>query len=514
MIYGQDAPIAFPVADLYDSGMMQMYVQAVRDQYQQGLRDYENFISKYGDFSSPIAADVQAWDEKIMNPTIGLIESLYQQGIDPTRNAEARAMIMRSMRNIPYGWANQARQRKAAADEYVKNRAALQKAGKWSPELESYILGGKSLETWNPEIDGEWTRTSPTEAQTLQEFVHPSFAALKPHLLNKDEVEKRGYVYDPSYDYTGITKSDMERSMRKALPGLVGNELYGFYKEQAKKDLITESGDPNYTPTEEEIVNRFVENAITADAQVMSPLNRAENEFVKMKKQYDYNVQLDNIRTNNDIAADRAKRANAYYYDMLAAGADIDGDGKVSKQEAAAFAKANRGGGNKDKEKSYNIFREADSKPNGHVNYMPEDSYDINIDPLNDGIYFVGGTADEEGNTVDKDKYIIPKGTIKNTIFSHESVYAKNGTRKDSKNNHYHYTMDPMKLDDGFEYEFEPSGPMRSITTHGGNKRYFISGELYKKSDDGTRVLVKRNNSKYNILEMEVQERYHPYGRK
>lgn len=31
MIYGQDAPVALPVADLYDSKMMQMYLGAVRD---------------------------------------------------------------------------------------------------------------------------------------------------------------------------------------------------------------------------------------------------------------------------------------------------------------------------------------------------------------------------------------------------------------------------------------------------------------------------------------------------
>jgi hypothetical protein len=31
MIYGQDSPVAIPVADLYDTGMMQMYVNAVRD---------------------------------------------------------------------------------------------------------------------------------------------------------------------------------------------------------------------------------------------------------------------------------------------------------------------------------------------------------------------------------------------------------------------------------------------------------------------------------------------------
>ena len=40
MIYGQDEPVLFPVADLYDSGMMGAYLSAVKDQYQRGLKDY------------------------------------------------------------------------------------------------------------------------------------------------------------------------------------------------------------------------------------------------------------------------------------------------------------------------------------------------------------------------------------------------------------------------------------------------------------------------------------------
>jgi len=31
MIYGQDEPMLFPVADLYDSAMMQMYINAARE---------------------------------------------------------------------------------------------------------------------------------------------------------------------------------------------------------------------------------------------------------------------------------------------------------------------------------------------------------------------------------------------------------------------------------------------------------------------------------------------------
>lgn len=54
MIYGQDEPMLFPVADLYDSGMMQMYINAAKEQYNQNREDMKEFMKTYGDFMSPL----------------------------------------------------------------------------------------------------------------------------------------------------------------------------------------------------------------------------------------------------------------------------------------------------------------------------------------------------------------------------------------------------------------------------------------------------------------------------
>ena len=51
-------------------------------------------------------------------------------------------------------------------------------------------------------------------------------------MLTAEEAMSRvGAEYDPNAEYAGITKADMERSMRDTLPGLVGNPIYGFYRE-------------------------------------------------------------------------------------------------------------------------------------------------------------------------------------------------------------------------------------------------------------------------------------------
>lgn len=496
MIYGQDAPIAFPVADLYDSGIMQMYVNAVRDQYQQGLKDYETFMSKYGDFTSPIAKDVDYWNDKVMGPTVNMIDAMYAQGIDPMRNPEARAMIQRSVRNVPYVWVNKARQRKAAAEEYVKNRAALQRAGKWSPEFESYILGGKSLETWDPEVDGDWTRTSPTEYETLQSFVHPSFKDLKPHALSKEEVESKGYKYDPRNDYKGITKGDMERSMRSALPGLVGNEKYGFFKEQARQELLNEhANDPNYIPTDAEVTERFIQNAITADSQVMTPFDYEANDWAKMEQQKRNQMALDDHSTANDIGAYKQKAAVDHYYTMLENGADADGDGKITKGEAKAWSAAGGKGGKGNKNVEYNIFREAERKGHTYAGFEPQDAYDLKIDPANDGVEFVKGKEGEASG------WRIRKGMGKNLIYKHYGVYSKQHPSA-------------VILDENKDYTFISTGALHARTNRNGKTTYYVSGVL--KREAGT---DKDGNPKFELVnngetfEMRVQERDHDYGK-
>mgnify|MGYP003587004427 CR=1 FL=1 len=96
------------------------------------------------------------------------------------------------------------------------------------------MLGGAGPESWNTIQNGIFTRTSPIRSITMQEFVHPSFQGIKPHALSKEEVESRGYKYDPNYDYTGITRKDMEDSVRDWMPGMKGNPYYDFFREQAR----------------------------------------------------------------------------------------------------------------------------------------------------------------------------------------------------------------------------------------------------------------------------------------
>jgi len=104
------------------------------------LKDYENFVAKYGDFTSPFAKDVDRWNNEVMGPTVNLIDALYAQGIDPMRNAEARAMIQRSVRNVPYAEAAKMRQNAAAGEAYLKARGALAAKGLYDKDYNDFWL--------------------------------------------------------------------------------------------------------------------------------------------------------------------------------------------------------------------------------------------------------------------------------------------------------------------------------------------------------------------------------------
>jgi len=109
-------------------------------------------------------------------------------------------MLARALRDIPYA---------KLGEEYLKNRAELQKKGLYSPELENWDLqrqGLPAFEDWDSATMGAWTRTSPIEYKTLHDFVAPIVDNTKPGELSQAEVEAFGMNYDPRRRYTGISK--------------------------------------------------------------------------------------------------------------------------------------------------------------------------------------------------------------------------------------------------------------------------------------------------------------------
>lgn len=336
MVYALDNWIQLPTRDLYDTNMMAMAINAAKDMYDKNLDQIKEFNKTYGDFTSPFARDMARY-EKMVGGVRDAINQMYANGIDPLRSAEGRAIIAQLTNSVNPAEYNAMKANAKMGYAYQDALRQLAAKGKSSQALEDYIAslpGNVAFNDFSTAEHGTWNRM-PTEYSTLQEFVHPSFANLKPHLLTADEARTRvGSAYDPTYEYTGITKGDMERSMIAALPGLVGSPLYGFYRQQAENELKAMGYD---NPTADQINARFVQNAITADSQMMTPLSR------EMSKSAEYALK---------DRYDAKSKARDYYYDNLLKH-DLDGDGKIDadekeyarqEKEATIEAKRNKGG--------------------------------------------------------------------------------------------------------------------------------------------------------------------------
>lgn len=302
MIYGQDEPVALPVMDLYDTGMMQMYVNAARDQYLQAREDQKEFLKTYGDFLSPIQNDMNYWYNNTINPVNKMMNEAAERGIDLTRSTEGRALLARTLNNLPYAELAKVRQSAKDADQYLKNRAELESKGLWSPEYENWILkqeGLPSFENWDSTKNGVWNRISPAAYQDLNSATKHWYDQLKDSYIETKD----------GYDWFGITKGDLEKTTASNLSDFVGGNLGKFFLEKAKQELIREG---NANPTVAQQLDRLKSNIVVANKE-LTHRNRNVNDYTMLDKkfaqdlkklaiQHAYDKEMEDIKFNNDLS--------------------------------------------------------------------------------------------------------------------------------------------------------------------------------------------------------------------
>ena len=292
MTYAYDDWVQLPTKDLYDSDIMKMAIATAKDMYDKGQDRLDKFYKEYGDFMSPFSRDMARYGEMI-GGVLDMINDAYAHGVDLLRTPEGRAMISQAINKINPAELNMMRSNAKTGYAYLDALKKLRSEGRYSEAQELFDIAFNHGTQFNDfataGANGKfnvWDRVSPIKSVSLQEMVHPSFANIKPHLLTKEEARSRvGADYDPRAEYTGVTRGDMEAAMKAALPGLVGTPMYEYYKNEAKKELIAEGKNP----TEAEINARFVQNAVTADSQMMTPLS----------KDYSRYFQEENLKLKN-----------------------------------------------------------------------------------------------------------------------------------------------------------------------------------------------------------------------
>ena len=477
MVYSRDQWIQLPVRDLYDSQIMLASINAAKDMYQQGVNEFKEYQKNYNDFYSPISSDMDWYNKNIIGSTQDLIKGLYEKGIDPLRSPEGRAMLQRHINNIPTQQIGKLKASAVQAQKYLDSISDLNAKGLYNADYERFF-NPDSPDKWDTIKNGVWNRSSAMAYKNLQQYVHPTFEGIKPHLLTKEEVESRGMKYDPNYEYQGISEKDMRDSLQNWMPGLKGDHLYIYHRNQAKLDL-QRAGIQN--PTEEQIDRRFMDNAIVADHQVATPLAKEADKFVLKKQDFDNDMALAKAKAAMDLQKDMALEnlRNQYESTRIRLNAYYDGlkNGK--------------------KDNNTDIFYDARMHGDTFIGYQPKDSYNLKIDPVSDGLK---ANITKSGNFA----YSIPASKAGEVFFSHKDIY--NGgkrvlvTPKDKKN-----------------LMFAPSGQIHAVN-HGKEKgiKYYISGYLYNgkryKDDKGNwKTDYKQNKDGDGVYMLEVKERPSAY---
>lgn len=302
MIYRYDQPVDMPVPELYDTGIMNAYLSAVKEQYDKGEKRLDDFISKYGDFESPFAKDVQDWDDLTMNRINNVYNSLVEQGIDPLRSREGQAMMAQAIRQTPFAKLNQLRQSATIGQQYLKAVQDAQRRGEYNTDFEKYLLknlGVDSFDNYSTLSNGQWDRTAPGIYQTLGKATNDWYDELKP--TNKGK--KNGYMW------TGIDTNDLINVAKPRAQGFANTELGKFYKDNIREQLRQKY--PNATAQElEDATNRqFLTDIANSHTEklIMTP---TPDQYDLLAAQERYKEQSEMRKFKRDLALANAKSGN------------------------------------------------------------------------------------------------------------------------------------------------------------------------------------------------------------
>lgn len=301
MILGQDQAVVYPVADLYDSGMMNSYLSAIRGEYERGIREQEDFISKYGDFISPFSKDVDTWNQLTMDPVEKAYDDLMRSGIDPIRTQEGRSYLQKVIRDVPRQKLSKLRQSAKIGQEYLENRAKLQAQGLWNPEFENFLLGGQSFDAWDTMGNGMWNRTSPMEYRDVDYLTNPWMKNLQPMFDAKLTAEKNDgfdYYTTPEDRIRGVIRDNMSEFLLSD---------YGkfFYNNALNTARATASAGETEDQTHQR-ARQILEDTIYTRNSDWRREKRETNPYAMEELRYKNEVKLANLKHAQALARQKA----------------------------------------------------------------------------------------------------------------------------------------------------------------------------------------------------------------
>ena len=304
MIGGYDEAVSMPIVDLYDDGMMSQYINAMQRDYERGYQEQKQFNQEFGDLMSPSYKLNEAFYNSTRGRVYDILNKAQKQGVDLTRSVEGRSIISNVINSIPYDKISDWRRDAQAMNDFQKAKADMITNGTYSDAFQKFYqdkYGLMDINDYDPYDNKRFNQTAPAKYQTLQQFVDPEFAGIKDSDLTPEQIRSLGLIPNKNYNYKGVSADMLARSLESKMPGLRGNDIYDFYREQARQDLINKNRNiPHYQPTEEEVDKQFVRDAVVTGLK-HTRIDKSADEFAKMAVNHAYDIDTENRKFGHDV---------------------------------------------------------------------------------------------------------------------------------------------------------------------------------------------------------------------
>lgn len=311
-----DEPVAVPIIDLLDSSMMSQYISAAREQYNQAVQDQKEFAKEFGELYGPNANINKQFYDYTKGAVNKGLDYLYQNGIDPLRSAEGRAYIAKIIRERPYAEIANLKAQNESMKTYQKYRAEAMRNGTYDPDFEKFVLGGKTLESWDPSTDGIWTREAPSKYSSLKDWTSNLFDNMEleydPELTKQSGGMYQVYSKSPKKmqqildaNIKDMTKSDLGRYYLN---------MYGGDIDALKNDIINRNRE--YT----QIDRRPDQVQIHLNDQQFQANESAKNRaFQREQANQEHNWRMEELeaKLQNDLAKESTKSGGKSDYNLV-----------------------------------------------------------------------------------------------------------------------------------------------------------------------------------------------------
>ena len=311
-----DEPVAVPIIDLLDSSMMSQYISAAREQYNQAVQDQKEFAKEFGELYGPNANINKQFYDYTRGAVNKGLDYLYQNGIDPLRSAEGRAYIAKIIRERPYAEIANLKAQNESMKTYQKYRAEAMRNGTYDPDFEKFVLGGKTLESWDPSTDGVWTREAPSKYSSLKDWTSNLFDNMQ--LEYDPELTKQAggmyQVYSKSPKKMQQILDANIKDMAKSDLGKYYLDMYGGDIDALKADIINRNRE--YT----QIDRRPDQVQIHLNDQQFQANEAAKNrEFQREQANQEHNWRMQELeaKLQNDLAKESAKSEGKSDYSLV-----------------------------------------------------------------------------------------------------------------------------------------------------------------------------------------------------